>query len=288
MELRAAVGPVGVWSREFRNTDPAMAGVLRDAAAELEELGFGALWIGGSPDVTIAEPVLDATSRLVVATGILSVWQQPAADTAAKVARLTSGDRFVLGLGVSHEYSVPQYSKPYSTMVDYLDALDEATPPVAPAQRVLAALGPKMLRLSTERAAGAHPYMIPLGHTADARNLLGKDPLLAPEINVVLKTDPTVARAAARVHVRPYLENMPNYTNNLRRYGFTDDDIRNGGSDRLIDALYLWGDDDHIRDRAAEYHAAGADHLAVQVVRTHPDANPPLPEYRRLAAALIA
>lgn len=265
-----------------------MAGVLRDAAAELEELGFGALWIGGSPDVTIAEPVLDATSRLVVATGILSVWQQPAADTAAKVARLTSGDRFVLGLGVSHEYSVPQYSKPYSTMVDYLHALDEATPPVAPAQRVLAALGPKMLRLSAERAAGAHPYMIPLGHTADARDLLGKDPLLAPEINVVLETDPTVARAAARVHVRPYLENMPNYTNNLRRYGFTDDDIRNGGSDRLIDALYLWGDDDHIRDRAAEYHAAGADHLAVQVVRTHPDANPPLPEYRRLAAALIA
>ena len=278
-----------MWSREFRNEDPAQAGPLRDAAAELEELGFGAVWIGGSPDVTVAEPVLAATNRLVVATGILNIWQHPASGTAAKTASLLDrhADRFVLGLGVSHEVLVPQYAKPYSTMVAYLDELDTATPPVPATHRVLAALGPKMLRLSAARAAGAHPYMVPLPHTVEARRLLGAGPLLAPEINVVLETDPDRARHAARRHARPYLERMPNYTNNLRRYGFTDDDIRDGGSDRLIDALYLWGDEARIRDRAVEHYDAGADHLAIQVVRADPDPNPPMPEYRRLAAALI-
>lgn len=287
MEMRAAVGRVGVWSREFRNEDPAVAGVLRDAAVELEALGYGAVWIGGGPGVSIARPVLDATTRMIVATGILSVWEHDAAEVAAAAAALNAeyADRFVLGLGVSHGHMVTGYQKPYAKMVDYLDALDVAASP--PERRVLAALGPKMLRLSAERAAGAHPYMAPLAHTASARETLGAGPLLAPEINIVLEREPEVARAAARAHVRPYLELMPNYTNNMRRYGFTDDDISGGGSDRLIDSLYLWGDEDRIRERVAEFHAAGADHLAIQVVRAAPDTDPPMSEYRRLAAALI-
>jgi probable F420-dependent oxidoreductase len=287
METRAAVGRIGIWSREFRNEDPAVAGVLRDAAAEIEALGYGAVWIGGGPGVAIARPVLDATTRMIVATGILSVWEHDAAEVAAAAAELdaTYADRFVLGLGVSHGHMVTGYQKPYAKMVDYLDGLDKAG--MAPERRVLAALGPKMLRLSAERAAGAHPYMAPLAHTVSARETLGAEALLAPEINVVLEREPEVARAAARAHVRPYLELMPNYTNNMRRYGFTDDDIRGGGSDGLIDSLYLWGDEDRVRERVAEFHAAGADHLAIQVVRAAPDAEPPMSEYRRLAAALI-
>ncbi|MEV4618698.1 TIGR03620 family F420-dependent LLM class oxidoreductase [Asanoa sp. NPDC049573] len=287
METRAAIGPIGVWSREFRNDDPSAAGVLRDAAAELEALGYGAVWIGGSPGTAAARPLLDATTRLVVATGILSVWEHDAAEVAAETAALDEHyqHRFVLGLGVSHGHIVTGYEKPYAKMVDYLDALD--TTGMAAERRVLAALGPKMLRLAAERSAGAHPYMAPLAHTVTARATLGAGPLLAPEVNVVLEREPEVARAAARAHVKPYLELMPNYTNNMRRYGFTDDDIRDGGSDRLIDSLYLWGDEERIRERVAEFHAAGADHLAIQVVRAAPDDSPPMSEYRRLAAALI-
>ncbi|GAA1871751.1 TIGR03620 family F420-dependent LLM class oxidoreductase [Asanoa iriomotensis] len=285
METRAAVGRVGLWSREFRGADPALAG---DAAAEIEALGYGAIWIGASPDVPAARPLLDATSRIVVATGILSVWQHDAVGVAARTAGLTAEHpgRFLLGLGVSHQPSVAGYRQPYAKMVDYLDALDAAPRPVPPAQRVIGALGPRMLRLAAERTAGAHPYLAPVAHTAAARAELGPRPLLAPEVNVVLEADPATARRAARAHLERYL-GLPNYTNNLRRFGFTDDDLGAGGSDRLVDGLYLWGDEERIREGAAEYFAAGADHVAVQVIRSTPDALPPLAEYRRLAAALI-
>jgi probable F420-dependent oxidoreductase len=288
MEARPAIGQVGIWSREFHNADPALAGTLREAAAELESLGYGAVWIGASPDVPAARLLLDATSRMVVATGILSVWHHDAAGVAARTAALNAdyGDRFVLGLGVSHGGSVAGYRKPYTKMVAYLDALDAAPSPVPPAQRVLAALGPRMLRLAADRTAGAHPYLAPVEHTAAARETLGPGPLLAPEINVVVETDASRARRAARAHLAHYLE-LPNYTDNLRRYGFADADLGGGGSDRLVDRLYLWGDEDRIRARAAEYFAAGADHVAIQVVRSNPDTDPPMPEYRRLAATLI-
>ncbi|MDG4821155.1 TIGR03620 family F420-dependent LLM class oxidoreductase [Asanoa sp. WMMD1127] len=256
--------------------------MLRDAAAELEALGYGAIWIGGSPGVSAALPLLAATSRIVVATGILSVWQHDADAVAAAMP----GDRFLLGLGVSHAPAVAGYRKPYEKMVDYLDALDAAARPVPAERRVLAALGPRMLRLAAARAAGAHPYLAPVEHTAAARETLGPGPLLAPEVNVVLEVDAERARRAARAHLVRYLE-LPNYTNNLRRYGFDDGDFASGGSDRVVDSLYLWGDEGRIRARVDEYLAAGADHVAVQVIRAEPDANPALPEYRRLAAILI-
>jgi probable F420-dependent oxidoreductase len=284
MRMRAAVGRFGVWSREFHDTDPSVAGTLREAAAELEALGYGAIWIGASPDVAAARQLLDATSRIVVATGILSVWQHDAATVAAEAA--DCGERFLLGLGVSHQPSTPGYRKPYAKLVEYLDALDAAPRPVPREQRVIGALGPRMLRLAADRTAGAHPYLAPVAHTAAARVELGDEPLLAPEINVVLETDPDHARRTARSHLTRYLA-LPNYTNNLRRFGFTATDLAGGGSDALVDALYLWGDEERIRDRAAEYLTAGADHLAIQVIRATPDPNPPLPEYRRLAEALL-
>ncbi|MEV0714540.1 TIGR03620 family F420-dependent LLM class oxidoreductase [Asanoa sp. NPDC050611] len=284
MELRAAVGRFGLWSREFRDPDASLAGAFRDAAAELESLGYGAIWIGASPDVATARRLLDATSRVVVATGILSVWQHDAADVAAEAA--DCGDRFLLGLGVSHQPSVAGYRKPYAKLVDYLDALDAAPRPVPPARRVIGALGPRMLRLAAARTAGAHPYLAPVAHTAAARAELGSGPLLAPEINVVLDTDGDRARRTARAHLARYL-GLPNYTNNLRRFGFADADLDGGGSDRLVDSLYLWGDEERIRERANEYLTAGADHVAIQVIRATPDVHPPMPEYRRLAAALL-
>jgi probable F420-dependent oxidoreductase len=285
MQLRERVGRLGVWGREFNRLT--LDDRHRDQAAELETLGYGTVWIGSSPGVERATALLSATERLVVATGILNIWQHDPADVAAATAatQRAHGGRFVLGLGVSHSLLVAQYHKPYGAMVAFLDALDAAPDPVPPQQRVLAALGPRMLRLAAERSAGAHPYMIPVEHTARARAILGPQPLLAPEVGVVVESDPSAARAAARGHLAPYLE-MTNYTANFRRFGFGDDDLAAGGSDRLVDALYLWGDPDTIRARALEYYAAGADHVAVQVVRAVPDDAFPMAEYRILAGAL--
>ncbi|HKT01512.1 MAG TPA: TIGR03620 family F420-dependent LLM class oxidoreductase, partial [Rugosimonospora sp.] len=238
-----------------------------------------------SPPPAAAGTALSATRRLVVATGITNVWRTPAAQAAAETAGLSTRypGRFVLGIGVGHSQATPEYRRPYAAMVEYLDALDAAAVPAG--ERVLAALGPRMLRLSTQRAAGAHPYLIPLEHTARARALLGPQALLAPEVNVVLDSDPDTARQAARKHLRYYLT-LTNYTGNFRRFGFTDADLAGGGSDRLVDALYLWGGVDRIRARAGEFYRAGADHLAVQVVPTHAD-EPPAARYRALAAALV-
>ncbi|SDU29168.1 LLM class F420-dependent oxidoreductase [Jiangella alkaliphila] len=276
----------GVWSDAQRGVQPYTA-EFDEAAAELDDLGFGALWMGGSPSVAWARTVLDATSRIPVATGILSIWEHDAADVAAQraeVEKLHPG-RFLLGLGVSHGHFTDRYAQPYSAMRSYLDALDAAAEPVPADARVLAALGPKMLALSRDRAAGAHPYLVTAEHTASARAILGPDALLAPELKVVLDTDLDRARATARGFLARYLL-MPNYTSSLRRLGFAEDDLRGGGSDRLVDALVALGDADTVAARAADFVAAGADHVALQLVTDDTYNVLPRAGWRRLAEAL--
>ncbi|MFD7990593.1 LLM class F420-dependent oxidoreductase [Streptomyces mexicanus] len=284
--LKEQVGRYGVWSIGLRSEDPARRGAIAEAAAELEELGYGAVWLGGNSTPRNAAPLLEATSRLRVGTSIQSIWQLDAGASAAGYAELEAAHpgRFVLGLGVSHAKLADQYRRPYSAMVGYLDALDAAGVPAE--RRVLAALGPKMLKLSRDRAAGAIPYLVTPEHTARAREILGAGPLLAPEFKVVLEQDPDRARTTARNYLAMYLE-LPNYTDNFLRLGFTEDDVRNGGSDRLVDAVFAWGEESRIRDRIEEFRAAGADHVAIQVVTDDQDRDAlPTQEWRRLAAVL--
>ncbi|MHA6758455.1 LLM class F420-dependent oxidoreductase [Streptacidiphilus sp. PAMC 29251] len=281
-----SLGRFGIWSSALQVDGSAGDGEVVGAAQELEKLGFGAVWIGGSSSVAHAAALIGATGSLTVATGILSIWQHEAADVAAQSAELAAAHpgRFLLGLGASHApLAGDRYHRPYSAMVAYLDALDAAPAPVPPAGRVLAALGPKMLRLAGERTAGAHPYLVTAEHTAQARAALGVDALLAPELKVVLEADPTQARTVARGYLARYLE-LPNYTDNLLRLGFADSDFGDGGSDRLIDALFAWGDADAVRARTEEFLAAGADHLALQVVSDRPGL--PREGWRRLAELL--
>ncbi|MEE1766311.1 LLM class F420-dependent oxidoreductase [Streptomyces sp. SP18BB07] len=281
------LGRYGIWSIGLRTEDPARSDELAEAASELEELGFGAIWLGGSTSVRHAVPLVEATSRITVATGIQSIWQHEAAGTAAQYAELdaTHPGRFLLGLGVSHAKLTEQYRRPYAAMVDYLDALDAAGVPAD--RRVLAALGPKMLRLARDRSAGSHPYLVTPEHTAQARDALGTDRLLAPELKVILETDADRARAIARAHLAFYL-GLPNYTNTFLRIGFTEADLGDGGSDRLIDAVYAWGEDERIRARVDEFHAAGADHVALQVLDGREGDALPRNEWRHLAGVVGA
>lgn len=284
-----AVTGTGVWAAQLRYGDP---GEIRDMAAELEALGYSALWI---PDVggdlfTSVEVLLDATGRATIATGILNLWMHAAEQTAQQHSRLTAayGDRFLVGIGVSHQplidrKSPGRYTKPLSAMRDYLDRLDQADPPLPRDRRVLAALGPKMLELARHRAAGAHPYNVTPEHTAVARSAVGPDAIVATELAVALTSDPAAARAAGRQHLSIYLD-LPNYTNNLRRLGFGDDDFADGGSDRLVDALVAWGDESAIAARVREHRDAGADHVCIQVVNQ--DAGAPRDQWRALAPAL--
>jgi probable F420-dependent oxidoreductase len=278
---------IGIWARELRVGDE---GVRREAAAELEQLGYGTLWFPGSAgddSLDCAAVLLDATEHVVVATGITNIWTEEPAEVAAKHARLAAAHdhRFLLGLGISHAPLIgDRYRKPYSAMVAYLDALDAAPEPPPLEERVLAALGPRMLALSRDRSAGAHPYLTHPEHTALAREALGQGKLLAPEQAVVLESDPARARELARGHLEPYL-GLPNYTNNWLRHGFTEDDLLDGGSDRLVDALVAWGDDAAIAARVREHHDAGADHVCLQVI--HGGDGPPLQQWRRLAPALV-
>jgi probable F420-dependent oxidoreductase len=278
------LGRIGIWSSGLRSEDPHVVAEIPEAATELEELGYATIWLGGSPGVRHALPVLEATSRIVVATGILSIWEHAPAEVAEQQAGVAAQypGRFLLGLGASHAALAKEYRKPYSAMVEYLDGLDAAGSPKE--DRVLAALGPRMLALSRDRAAGAHPYLVTPQHTATARETLGPDRLLAPEVKVVLDTDADRARAAARGHLELYLS-LPNYTGNLRRLGFTDDDFRDGGSDRLIDATFAWGDVAVIRERVAAHQEAGADQVVLQVV-TADQAPLPRSQWRELADGL--
>jgi probable F420-dependent oxidoreductase len=282
------LGRVGVWwSGSWRLKDDASV----DVAAELEELGYSALWSSGGYDPGLATRfgrLLAATARIAVASGIVSIWPGSPEGVAQAAADLDGQfpGRFLLGLGASHAPLAENYGRPYSHMVRYLDVLDANGSAVAKDRRALAALGPRMLELAGERAAGAHPYFVPVEHTARARQLLGKGPLLAPEVTVVLERNPAAAREVARTFTEGYLT-LPNYTNNLRTLGFEDHDLAGGGSDRLVDALVLWGDDATIAARVAEHFEAGADHVCVQVLSTARESFP-LAEYRELAPALLA
>lgn len=289
------LGRIGIWTFAL-DLQPVAA--AQDAAAELESLGYGAIWlpeaVGRDPFVH-ASLLLSATSRLVLATGIASIYSRDAMAMAAAQKTVESAfpGRFVLGLGVSHQPMVEgvrghTYERPLVAMGRYLDAMDgalfAATAPSTPTRRVLAALGPKMLGLAASRTDGAHPYLVPVEHTAIAREVLGGGPLLCPEQAVVLETDPAEARAIARQHLSIYL-GLPNYANNWRRLGLGDDDIADGGSDRLVDALVAWGTADTVRSRVQAHLDAGADHVAIQVLTADQGALP-MPEWRELAPAL--
>ncbi|MFF8899262.1 LLM class F420-dependent oxidoreductase [Streptomyces lydicus] len=292
--LASRIGRIGVWHGGLGRIPAATA---RRVAAEIEQLGYGALWFGEGPGTkeafSHAGLLLAATERITVATGIANIWGRDAAAANGATHTLAEAydGRFLLGLGASHAPIVNlrghTYARPLAAMRDYLDGMDAAPyeGPVTepPPARVLAALGPKMLELARDRAAGAHPYLVPTDHTARAREILGDGPLLAPEQAVVLETDPAKARAVARAHTRFYLE-LPNYVGNLRRFGFDDDDFTGGGSDRLVDALVAWGDVDAVRRRVQEHLDAGADHVALQPLAV--DGGPGLDQLRALAPAL--
>lgn len=289
------LGRVGLWTFQL-DLQPAAA--AQEAAAELEALGYPALWlpeaVGREPFVNSAL-LLSATSTMVVATGIASIWARDAMTMSAGQLALTEAfpGRFLLGLGVSHQPMVDyvrgqHYDKPLTKMREYLTAMDGAIymapRPAEEPRRVLAALGPKMLELAAAQALGAHPYFVPVEHTAYARAALGEGPMLCPEQAVVLATDPEAGRAAARQHMATYL-GLPNYTNNLRRFGWGDADLADGGSDALVDAIVAWGDEDAIVARVQAHLDAGADHVCVQVLDADATALP-MAQWRTLAPAL--
>lgn len=261
------LGRYGIWIRK--------QDVTSDFARQVEELGFGTLWVGASPggDLAEIEALLAATDRIVVATGVVNMWATPATQAAAAHHRLADrfGERFLLGVGIGHRESTAEYRTPYSTIVDYLDELDQAGVPAS--GRVLAALGPRVLRLSGERAVGAHPYFTTPEHTRLARETLGFGPLLAPEQKVVLETDPQRARELARPTAAYYLERV-NYRKNLQRLGWSDADVTGGGSDALIDSLVRHGDADVLAAGLNEHLAAGADHVCAQILTPDGDAAP--------------
>lgn len=290
------LGRVGIWQYQLDQVPSGQAGEI---AAEIEELGYGALWLPemvGRESFVSSTLLLGATRRIVVATGIASIYARDALAANSALSTITEAfpERFLLGLGVSHQVMVEglrghDYTRPYSAMVAYLDAMDNglftASPPTTPTHRALAALGPKMLQLAAERTDGAHPYFVPVEHTAFARETMGAEALLAVEQAVVLETDPEAARAIARGHMAMYLT-LPNYTNNLRRFGFDDVDLADGGSDRLVDAIVAWGDEAAIAARVAAHHEAGADHVCIQVLPEIPT-EAPRDTWRRLAPALL-
>lgn len=261
LALKPDLGRYGVWTGG--SPTPAQA-------AEIERLGYGAIWVGGSPaaDLAFVEPLLAATSTLQVATGIVNVWSaaaQPVAESYHRIEAAYPG-RFLLGIGVGHPEANTEYRSPYTALTDYLDALDEAGVPTS--RRVLAALGPKVLELSAERSAGAHPYLTTPEHTATARELIGPSVFLAPEHKVVLWTDKEgsdAAREAGRNAVGFYLR-LSNYVNNWRRLGFSDRDVRAPGSDRFIDAVVAHGTPEAVAARLGEHLEAGADQVTIQVL----------------------
>jgi probable F420-dependent oxidoreductase len=268
------LGRVGVWSGILRQD----RAEVYEAAGELEALGYGTIWFPGGAHAGLADHIsrlLQATQHAVVATGIVSIWTHPAADIAAMHHTLTQmyPVRFLLGIGISHRPSVEgaglSYARPLHKLSSYLDELDSAPAPVPIDERILASLGPKSLQLARERSAGTHPYFVPVEHTRIARKAVGPDKLVAPELMVVLETDPHKARAIARLSTERYL-NAPNYTNNLLRLGYPESDFANGGTDRVVDAIVAWGNAGRIAERVREHHAAGADHVCIQVLTDPP------------------
>ncbi len=280
------LGRVGVW---WSGSWTARADPSVNVAAELEKLGYGALWSSGGFDPGLSSHfgrLLDAASHIKVVSGIVSIWVSSPQEIAIAVADLEDKypGRFLLGLGASHAFAVENYTRPRHRMVEYLDVLDASAPSVPVDRRVLGALGPRMLALAAARATGAHPYFVPVEHTARARVILGPGALLAPEVTVVLERDPAKARSVARRFTAGYLT-LPNYVQNLRTLGFGEEDFAGGGSDRLVDAIVAWGDADAIAARVKEHHEAGADHVCIQVVSDEDGF--PLARYRALAEASL-
>ncbi|GAB2468645.1 LLM class F420-dependent oxidoreductase [Jatrophihabitans fulvus] len=258
-----------------------------DLAHDLESYGYSAIWLGGSPpaDLSDVEPLLEATENLVVATGIVNIWSADPHETAKSHHRITDRfpGRFLLGIGAGHPEATSDYKHPYQALEKYLDVLDEEGVPVE--ERLLAALGPRVMRLARDRAAGAHPYLVPVEHTREAREILGDGKLLAPEHKVVLETDAEKARELGRPAVaNPYL-GLVNYTKNLQRFGWTDDDIANDGSDALIDAVVARGDAEAIASVIKAHLAAGADQVPVQLLA--PKGADRRPLYRAIADATL-
>jgi probable F420-dependent oxidoreductase len=257
VSLKPNLGRFGVW----------LGSITPELAGQIESLGYGAAWIGMSPsaDLAWADPTLAQTTSLQLATGIVNIWSAPAPAVAESYQRIENAypGRFLLGIGAGHREHTEEYTKPYDALVEYLDELDAAMVPTS--RRVLAALGPKVLRLSAERSAGAHPYLTTPEHTAKARELVGNSVFLAPEHKVVLTTDRDEARAVGRTVVDFYL-GLSNYVNNWLRLGFTEDDVRKPGSDKLIDAVVAYGRPEAIAQRLNEHLDAGADHVAIQVL----------------------
>ncbi len=285
------LGHLGVWWSGRWPDDPAE---LAEVVHRLVAAGYRTLWRSGG----FAEGLdpgfghlLGAHPSVTVASGIHSIWTTPAKETAQARSRLAErhGDRFLLGLGVSHAEIVDpsgrHYEHPYRAMAAYLDGLDQAEPPVSADCRVLAALGERMLDLAAQRSAGAHPYFVPVEHTAAARERLGPGPLLAPEVAVVLEEDAAEARRVARSHSALYL-GLRNYVANLARLGFSEKDLAGAGSDRLVDAVVAWGDEAAVADRVREHLDAGADHVCLQVLNGGFDTFP-LPEYELVASSLL-
>jgi len=287
------LGRVGLWTADFDLQPMAKA---QEAIAQVEAMGFGTVWV---PEAVLREPfastslLLSATKKMILATGIASIHARTAQTMQAGWKTVTEAfpDRFLLGMGVSHAPMVTgvhkgNYDKPYSTMVEYLDAMDAGiyfspAPSTAP-QRVLAALGPKMLKLAADRCGGAHPYFIPVEHTAMARSVMGADALLAPEQAVVFETDPTKARAIARQHMNTYTR-LPNYVNNLVRLGFDADDVAKQ-EDHVVDAIVAWGTTEQITSRITAHLDSGANHVCVQVLTDAPGTLP-MKQWQELADA---
>jgi probable F420-dependent oxidoreductase len=285
------LGRVGIWSPSsgWEHTPD-----LADAAGELEQLGYGTLWLGNSRgDLELPSALLQSTRRLVVATSIINVWTNPAPELAARYSEIKTPSRLLVGLGSSHAPLVEpagfRYREPLRRLAEYLDELDKSVPTVPADRRVLGVLGPRALGLAAQRSVGAHPYLVTPEYTRQARAAIGPSSLLAVEQKLVLEADPSRARLIARARLAQYLQ-LPNYTNSLVRQGFTEADFEHGGSDRLVDGLVAWGPIDAVLERIGEHHAAGADHVAIQILDA-PAYSPtnPLPRaaWRQLAAALF-
>jgi probable F420-dependent oxidoreductase len=281
------LGRLGVyWNGAW---DPGKSGST--PSNELAKMGYATFWTSGrlEPGVSpVFKRLLEDAPSTQVASGVISIWANPPDELAARISQIESEfpGRFVLGLGASHASMIKGYGRPYSTMVEYLDALDVRGGAVDKQRRMLAALGPRMLALARDRSEGAHPYLVPPEHTEFARSILGPHSILAPEVSVILEEDPDRARAGARHFLSHYLP-LPNYTNNLRRFGFGFEDFNLGGSDRLVDALVCWGDPARIKSRVDEHFDAGADHVCLQVISEAPDSFPTT-QYEELASTLSA
>jgi probable F420-dependent oxidoreductase len=270
------LGAIGVWRSRRYGLGP---------VAEIEALGYGALWIGGSPSPEDVRPYLEATRAIPVATGIVNVWQHEPAAVAAGHAELVGEfpGRFILGIGIGHPEATSEYARPVAKMRAFFDGLDAASPPVPREERVAAALGPKMLDLAAERSLGTHPYFTTPSHTRFARERVGPGVLVAPEVAVVVEPDAEAGREIARGYARTYLQ-LRNYAGNLLRFEFTERDIADGGSDRLIDAVVPHGTAEAVAEAVRAHQDAGADHVCLQPLGHGPES---LDDYRALASALL-